>query len=92
MVVCILFGLSTLVAVGNITGVLAAVRRKKRGEDRGFSCVPVLSLVLGIAAWIVGPEPLGAWLLLPALLDPATWSLALLPFYAFTDREPPAGK
>jgi hypothetical protein len=79
MLVFVLFGLSGLVAVGNLAGVVSATRRRKRGDDRGFSCVPFLSLLLGGAAWLAGPEPLGVWVLAPAALDPATWSLVWLP-------------
>jgi len=94
VVVGVLFGLSASIAVGNIGGVLAAVRRQRRGDDRGFSCAPFFSVVFGAAAWIAGPGPLGIWVLAPAVLDPATWSLVALPFYLLFGGggEPPAGE
>ena len=45
------------------------------------------ALLFAIAAWFAGPEPFGLWVFLPTALDPATWSVLLLPWYALTDKE-----
>jgi hypothetical protein len=49
--------------------------------------VPLLSLVFATAAWFTGPRPLGPWVFLPTALDPGTWSVLLLPWYALTDKD-----
>jgi len=73
----IFFTLAALVALGNIVGVVGAMRRQRRGDDRGFSCVPFLSILFCVGAWLAGPEPLGLWVIVPAAVDPSTWSLIL---------------
>lgn len=72
--------LSSTVAGGNLVGVLGAMRRKRNGIDRGFSTIPICSLLFAIGAWLFSPEVIGFLAFLPAVVDPANWSLACLPF------------
>jgi len=82
-VLCFLFfGLSTLVALLNIYGAATATVRKRRGDGRGFSCVPLVSLAFAVAAWFAGPEPFGLWVFAPAALDPGTWTVPIAMLFA----------
>ncbi len=73
--------LAGLVAAGNVVGIVAAVRRRRYGSDRGFSCVPLVSAIFAGLSSFLGHATLGWWPLLIALLDPGTWTLPLaLPF------------
>lgn len=71
--------LAALGPVANIGGILSAYRSGRAGNPRGYSCVPLLSLVFACASFFVGrwwgPSWLGAWPWLIAALDPGTWSL-----------------
>lgn len=74
--------MATFVAAVNIVGVTAAWRRARRGAApgaSGYSCIPLFSLVFAVCAWALGRVTIGVWAFVPALLDPATWSLVLLP-------------
>lgn len=77
-------GLSTLVAFANLAGCIGAVRRKRIGVDRGYSTVPLVSLVFSFGAWAMGGDVIGLAAFLPALADPGTWvivvSVVLAPF------------
>lgn len=81
-----LLSLAALVALANGFGVLSAIRRRRRGDPRGFSTIPLVGLlcVLGAAMMATrgGYPPLPAWLLwLVAMADAATWSLLCLPWH-----------
>jgi hypothetical protein len=76
-VICLI--LSSLIALGNIGGSVAAWRRKKRGIDRGYSNVPLISLLFSYLAWLSARNTIGLWALLPTVLDPGTWMLISLP-------------
>jgi hypothetical protein len=81
IVAIIALGLAVFVSIGNIIGCCAAIRRRRKGGTRGYSCVPLVSIVFCTIAWLNTPESIGAWAFLPAALDPGTYSLASLPFY-----------
>jgi hypothetical protein len=51
----ILTALSSLVVIFNICGCIGACRNQKRGIDRGYSNVPLISLLFGILGWIFAP-------------------------------------
>lgn len=82
----VLFGLATLIAACNLIGGVAAVRRQRRGDSRGYSAIPLFSIPLSVGAYLAGPEPLGLFALAPAALDPATWSLLSMPFFLIAER------
>ncbi len=86
-VICILLvAVASYGALMNILGVVQAFRRPK-DEGGGYSCVPLWSIVFALAAWFVGPEPLGLWVFAPAVLDPGTWVLVLgVPIALFSRR------
>jgi len=65
--------LAALVAVANIGGWVTATK------GRGYSAIPLLSLVFCTIAFLTARETFAAWAFLPALLDPGTWVLAVLP-------------
>ena len=71
--------LSALVALGNIGGIVSALRRKKQGDDHGYSSVPFISLIFSYFAWLSARDAIGLWAFLPAVLDPGTWMLLALP-------------
>lgn len=71
-----MLALATLIAVGNVGGLVAAAKSK-----RGYSTVPLLSLVICTAAFYIARDAIGAWAFLPALVDPGNWVLVLLPGY-----------
>jgi hypothetical protein len=80
----ILMGLASLVAIGNISGCLAAHKRKKQGIDKGYSNIPLVSLAFSILAWLAGHDRLGMWPFLPAALDPGTWLSLYMPWVIWT--------
>jgi hypothetical protein len=83
----ILLVFAALVAVANIGGCIAANRRKQRGAVGGYSNVPFVSLLFCLLAWrAAGREHFGYCTFLPAVLDPGTWSLLLLPFFLWRNR------
>jgi hypothetical protein len=71
--------LATLVAIGNMAGVYGALRRQRQGISGGYSCVPVLSISFAFVARSLASETVGWWAFLPAVLDPGTWVVAVLP-------------
>lgn len=86
IVAVVLLILSALVALGNIVGVATAYRNRWRGIDKGYSCVPFVSLILGLLGWWAGHGRLGSWPLLPAIIDPGTWTWLGLPWIALKYR------
>jgi hypothetical protein len=77
----VLIALGSLVAVGNIGGCIGAYLRSRRGEGGGFSSVPFLSLLFCVLAWVLSRDQFTPWVFLPAILDPANWSLIALPVF-----------
>jgi hypothetical protein len=77
----ILIALASYIAILDIFGCTRAIVRKRRGDSRGYSNIPVLSLLLCCIAWLIARPTFGFWAFVPAILDPATWSLIYLPFY-----------
>ncbi len=77
----IFVALASCIAIGDVIGGYQAILRRRKGIPRGFSTVPLLSLLFSLAALALLYQTIGYWALLPAALDPATWSLVYLPFY-----------
>ena len=73
-------GLSTLLALGNIAGVTGAYWNRAHGIDRGYSCVPLVSLVFAVVAWFFLRHSLGVWVYVPSALDPGTWVSFCIPW------------
>jgi len=82
----VLCGLSAFVSLADIVGVWAAYRRQPMGIPGGYSSVPLISIALGVLAWLIARRSIGAWALLPAAIDPGTWQLIWLPFYLVWHR------
>lgn len=74
------FALSVLMAVGNFWVLVAACQERRRGGDRGFSLLPLFGLLFGLGAWFCVRDLLGWWALVPAVVDPGTWTLLTLPW------------
>jgi hypothetical protein len=87
----ILIALASIIALGNVSGCISVVLRRRRGETGGYSSIPLLSLLFCGLAWLLSGDQLAPWVLLPALLDPATWSLIVLPAYLLL-RSPDADR
>jgi hypothetical protein len=73
--------LASLIAALNLTGTYQAIQRQRKGDPRGYSSVPLFSLMLSLGALGLLYKSIGYWALLPAALDPGTWSIFILPFY-----------
>lgn len=71
----VLMILASFIALGNIIGCVRAE------PQRGYSAVPFLSVLFSGAAWICSSDSIGFWTFIPAVLDPGTWILVILPFY-----------
>ncbi|HOD75600.1 MAG TPA: hypothetical protein PKJ17_06200 [Syntrophorhabdaceae bacterium] len=74
-------GLSCLVCVANIVNYTLRMVKKKRGETthRRTSTIHVLSIVFSIMAYVFAGDTLGAWVFIPAVLDPATLFILAAP-------------
>lgn len=85
-------GLGSLIAIGNIAGALAAMRNRRKGIQKGYSSIPLLSLILCGAAYAAGGDSPGLIVFLPCLFDPGTWLTACLPYILYKEfvlhREP----
>ena len=77
----VLIALGSFIAVGNIAGCIGVYLRRRRGESGGFSCIPFLSLLFCVLAWLLSRDQFSFWMFLPAVLDPANWSLMALPVF-----------
>lgn len=75
----ILLIIAALTALGNIAGGIGALRRKRSQGGRGYSHIPLISLLCCLGAWNFSRETMGFWAFLPAAVDPGTWVLAALP-------------
>jgi len=73
--------LASLIAVANLIGCFRALRRKHLGIDKGYSSIPLLSILFSLVGLAVFRNVIGYWALLPAAIDPGTWSIVILPFY-----------
>ena len=73
--------LSCLVCVTNIVSYIMRMVRKRRSETarRRSSTIHVLSIVFSIMAYIFAGDTLGAWVFIPAVLDPATFFILAAP-------------
>lgn len=79
----VLVGMSSFVAAVNGYGVVSA---RRRGEC--LSPIPMVSLLLGGAAFLLAPRSPGPWAFVPTALDPATWALLWLPVALLRQRRP----
>ncbi|MCX7004689.1 MAG: hypothetical protein NTV22_15650 [bacterium] len=71
--------LAAVIAAGNIGGCTAAMLSKRKGSDKGYSCIPLFSLLFSVGSWLLGRNTIGWWAFVPAILDPGTWVLIALP-------------
>jgi hypothetical protein len=77
----LLIVLSCYVALVNLAGTYLAIQRNRKGISGGYSSVPIVSLMLCLMVVGLAYEVLGLWPLIPALIDPGTWSVVILPFF-----------
>jgi hypothetical protein len=77
----LLIAFASCIALVNIIGGYGALRRARHGIPGGYSCVPLFSVLFSTVAWLFSQNTIGIWAFVPAVIDPATWSLAYLPFY-----------
>jgi hypothetical protein len=82
----VLLMLAAFIALANIVGVFTATRNKRRGINRGYSCVPVLSAVLCTVAYAASRDRFGLIAFLPCAIDPATWTILYLPVFQLRER------
>lgn len=69
--------LAAALVAGNAICLVIAARRRAQGLAGGYSLVPFVSALFAVAAWLFGRDRFGAWVLLPALFDPAHWMLLI---------------
>ena len=67
------------IVVMNWGSVIVNARNKKKGVERHYSTVPVVSLILAAIAYVVYPNPDRIWIFLFPVTDIANWRLLLLP-------------
>lgn len=76
--------LSCLVCVTNIVNSIARMVRKRKGKaQRGGSNIHVLSIAFSIMAYVFAKDSLGAWVFIPAVVDPAALFILAAPFLLF---------
>lgn len=80
-VALLLLGLSAFIVIGNWYGLLSA-----RAREKNTTVIPVISVVLSFAAWLLAPEQVGELAFLPCALDPATWMVVGLPVILLRQR------
>jgi hypothetical protein len=77
----LLIALASYVALMNFAGTYLAIQRKRKGISGGYSCVPLVSLMLCLMAVAIAYDTLGLLPLIPALIDPGTWTIVVMPFF-----------
>jgi len=82
----ILIAIASYIAIVDIVGCTRALIRKRRSQPGGYSTIPILSLALCLIAWLIARPSIGLWAFVPAIFDPATWSLIYLPFYLLSHK------
>ena len=84
----VFFGLSCFICVTNIVNGALRMIRKRRGEtSRRGSNIHVLSIVFAIMAYVFAKDTLGAWVFIPAVIDPATLFIFAAPILLFRMRK-----
>jgi len=84
----VFFGLSCFICVTNIVNGVLRMIRKRRGETpRRGSNIHVLSIVFAIMAYVFAKDTLGAWVFIPAVIDPATLFIFAAPVLLFRMRK-----
>jgi hypothetical protein len=61
-------------------------RNKKRGIERHYSTIPLVSLPLAALAYLIFPRPNRGWIFVFPLLDIANWRLLWLPLALLRDK------
>lgn len=80
--------LSSFVCLANIANsVLRMVRKRKGSARRTTSNIHVLSIVFSVMAYVFAGDVLGAWVFVPALIDPATLFLLAAPIILMRMRK-----
>ena len=67
------------IVVMNWGSVIVNARNKKKGVERHYSTVPVVSLILAAIAYVAYPYLGKGWMVLIPLVDIANWRLLWLP-------------
>jgi hypothetical protein len=81
-ILAILLLLATVYVVACNWGcVIVSSRNERRGIDRHHSTVPLLSVILTVAAWLISPWNGRHWLFAIPALDIANWMLLWLPVW-----------
>ncbi len=84
----VFFGLSCFICLTNIVNGIERMVRKRRGVTvRRGSNIHVLSIVFAIMAYVFAKDTLGAWVFIPAVIDPATLFIFAAPILLFRMRK-----
>lgn len=80
--------LASFVCLANIvSSVLRMVRKRKGISRRTASNIHVLSIVFSVMAYVFAGDTLGAWVFIPAVIDPATLFLFAVPILLMRMRK-----
>lgn len=82
LAISILFLLGAIyVTVLNWACAITSLRNKRRGIDKHYSMVPIVSLILAAFGLIFYPFQKKLWIVAIPLADPSLWSFLCLPFF-----------
>jgi hypothetical protein len=65
---------------------ILSLRNRRRGIDRHYSLVPLVSILLAYSAYQIYPYPQKNWIAIIALLDIGTWELLWIPVILIREK------
>jgi hypothetical protein len=77
----ILIVLASYVALMNLAGNYQTLQRRRQGASGGYSNVAIVSFAFCLLARRLAPDVIGPWAFIPAIVDPGTWTIVILPFF-----------
>ena len=81
---CVLF-FAALFVVMNWCWFIASLVNKRRGIDRYYSTVPLVTLIAAGVAYIIFPYRTKGWIVILPMVDIGNWQLLSLPFVLYRE-------